>query len=203
MKDENKQIKDNEANIEPTEEITDIDDVTFETEGDSDMQKDPQDIIKKLRAKIKKLEGEKQEYLDGWQRSRADFANFKKINEEEKKAFVSFANRNLITEIIPVLESFDMAMSNKEAWDKVPTNWRVGVEYIAQQLHGILENQGIKVINPAIGEVFDVTKHEAVEHVPTDKKENDHKVVSVVKKGYLYKDIVIIPARVNIGEFKE
>lgn len=102
---------------------------------------------------------------------------------------------------MPVVESFDMAMGNKEVWEQVPTNWRVGVEYIAQQLRTILESHGVTEINP-LNQPFDLTKHEAVSHDPVANKEDDQKVIAVIKKGYLYKGEVLVPARVKVGEFK-
>ncbi len=202
MQDENKKPQDTELEEKTAEEITETDDVTFETEGDSDMQKDPMDIIKKLKAKIKTIEAERIEYLNGWQRARADYANFKKQTEDDRSQMIAYANKNLVEEVLPVMESFDMAMGNKESWEQVPANWRVGVEYIAQQLRSILENHGVTEINP-LNQPFDLTKHEAVAHVPVNKKEDDHKIIAVVKKGYLYKGSVLVPARVNVGEFKE
>ena len=161
----------------------------------------PAILIKKLRDRIKKLEAEKQEYLTGWQRARADYSNYKKQVEEEKMKMISYANKNLVEEVLPVMESFDQAMGNKTAWEQVPANWRVGVEYIAQQLKTILESHGVTEINP-VGQVFDLTRHEAVSHISIDKLEDNNKIVSVVKKGYLYKDSVLVPARVNVGEYK-
>jgi len=202
MKDDNKKPQDTELEGKATEEMLETDDVTFETEGDSDMQKDPMDIIKKLKAKIKTIEAERIEYLNGWQRARADYANFKKQTEEDRTQMITYANKNLVEEVLPVMESFDMAMGNKDSWEQVPANWRVGVEYIAQQLRSILENHGVTEINP-LNQPFDLTKHEAVAHVTVDKKEDDHKVIAVIKKGYLYKGSVLVPAKVNVGEFKE
>ncbi|MEI6420111.1 MAG: nucleotide exchange factor GrpE [bacterium] len=202
MKDDNKKPQDTELEEKTAEEVVETDDVTFETEGDSDMQKDPMDIIKKLKAKIKTIEAERIEYLNGWQRARADYANFKKQTEDDRAQMIAYANKNLAEEVLPVMESFDMAMGNKESWEQVPANWRVGVEYIAQQLRSILENHGVTEINP-LNQPFDLTKHEAVAHIPVNKKEDDHKVIAVIKKGYLYKGSVLVPARVNVGEFKE
>lgn len=201
MNDKDNKPQDTELEENTANEVAETDDVTFETEGDSDMQKDPADIIKKLKAKIKSLESERSEYLTGWQRARADYANLKKQTDEEKIKFISYANKNLVEEVLPVVESFDMAMGNKESWVQVPSNWRIGVEYIAQQLKTILESHGVTEINP-FGQDFDLTKHEAVNHVPvTDEKQNN-KVISVIKKGYLYKDSVLVPARVDVGEYK-
>ena len=78
----------------------------------------PETLVKKLKEKIKTLEKEKQEYMNGWQRERADLINYKKMVENEKVEIVKYANENLLEEITQVLDSFEMAFSNKEAWEK-------------------------------------------------------------------------------------
>ena len=73
------------------------------------------ETIKKLREKLKTTEKERMEYLTGWQRAKADLINARKRDEEDRKEFIKFANERLIEGIIPVLESFEMAMGNKES----------------------------------------------------------------------------------------
>ena len=132
------------------------------------------DVVKDLREKLKKALAEKQEYLDGWQRTKADFINARKREEASRQELVKFATENILTEISPVLDSFTMAFSNKEAWEKVDKNWRMGVEHIYSQLKGVLEQNGFKEFDPQ-GEMFDPMKHHAVEAVPTDQKDDDHR----------------------------
>ncbi|MEI8339252.1 MAG: nucleotide exchange factor GrpE [bacterium] len=199
MKDDNKDIKnEEETTVEDTQENKEITEEFVPEDEDGN----PAVLIKKLREKIKKLEGEKQEYLTGWQRARADYSNFKKETEENRANLIGFANKNLLQDLMPVLESFDMAIGNKEAWEKVDFNWRMGVEYIANQLKRVMEDNGLVEINP-VGQTFNPAQHEAVEHIAVDKKEDDHKVVSVIKKGYILKGTVITPAKVKVGDFKE
>ena len=76
------------------------------------------EVIKKLREKLKKIEAEKQEYLTGWQTAKADLINARKRDEAERKEFIKYSNERLVEELIPVMNSFDMAMGNKEAWEK-------------------------------------------------------------------------------------
>ncbi len=116
----------NKENMDQDDEFQD--DIVMEDE------QTPGDQVKKLRARLKKALEEKQDYLDKWQRAQADFLNARKRDQEEKAQFAKFAKEDLISQIIPVLEGFDMARSNKEAWDKVEPNWRKGVE----SLHGLL-----------------------------------------------------------------
>lgn len=159
------------------------------------------DKIKDLREKLKKALAEKQEYLLGWQRSKADFVNARKREEESRKELLKYANEGLILELIPALDSFTMAFANKEAWEKVDKNWRSGVEYIYSQLKGALEANGLKELSP-LNEVFDPMKHNAIESITVTEKNQDHKVIEVVQKGYELAGKIIRPANVKIGEHK-
>ena len=179
----------------------DIDnDVVFEETEEA--QADLPAKIKKLRDKLLACEKEKSEYLDGWQRSKADFINYKKDQEKSNRDFIKFANLGLIEDLIPVLDSFEMAFSNKEAWEKADKNWRVGVEYIHSQLHSILERNHLKSISPKVGDDYNHVEHEAIESVPVSDPKQDHKIVEVVSKGYSLNERVIKPARVKVGEVR-
>lgn len=160
------------------------------------------DAAHELREKLKKAIAEKQEYLDGWQRAKADLVNARKRDEEEKRDFVKFANEGLVNDIIPALDSFDMAFANKETWEKVDKNWRVGVEYIYSQLIAALQNNGVSVVDP-LGQPFDPNRDNSVELVSVEKKEEDGKVVTVLQKAYILNGKIIRPSRVKVGEYKE
>ncbi len=193
MSDEIKKKKDT---AEESEEVV------YDTDVDSDNLSDSKEKLLKLKEKIKKLTAEKDEYMNGWQRERADFVNFKKRAEEEKKDYIKFANENILEEMLSVLESFDMAFMNKEQWNSVPENWRVGVEYIHSQLVKILDDNGLKEFTPKIGDKFDVTLHIAEEVMASDKESDDGVILSVKKKGYILNNKVIIAPKVVVGEFK-
>lgn len=162
----------------------------------------PKDIVKALRVKLEKAVAEKQEYLDGWQRARADLVNARKRDEEEKKQFIKYANIELIEDIIPVLDSFDMAMGNKEAWEKADKNWRTGVEYIYSQLTNALKSHGLHVLCPE-NEQFNPALHDSVESVLTHEKSEDGTIDAVLQKGYRLNDKMIRPAKVKVKEWKE
>ncbi|MFA6797144.1 MAG: nucleotide exchange factor GrpE [Candidatus Paceibacterota bacterium] len=189
-------IYDDSSEKETKEEVSLDSDIVPEEETESSAF-----LIKKLKEKIKKLEAEKTEYMDGWQRERADFINYKKRVEGEKLEIIKYSNENLVSDIIPVLDSFDMAFANKEAWEKVDKNWRVGVEYIHTQLIKILGENGLKEMNP-LGEKFDPKFHVAEEHIETDDEKKDGVIVIVKKKGYMLNDRVVIAPSVVVAEFK-
>ena len=159
------------------------------------------ETVKKLREKLKKSDAERMEYLTGWQRAKADLINARKRDEADHKDFIKFANERLIDGLIPVLDSFELAMNNKEAWEKADKNWRVGVEYIANQLRKALNDAGLEEINP-IGQKFDPMRDEAAEYVPVDSSDKNHVVIGVMQKGYVLNGRSMRPAKVRVGEFK-
>lgn len=173
------------------------DDVSFE-DVNEEGEVDARATIKKLREKIKKLEGEKQEYLDLSQRTRADYVNYKKEVDTNRSSDRKFATKRFIEELFPVLDAYDMAQANKESWEKVDKNWRIGIEYIFGQLRTVLEREGV-VQYGAIGDHFDPLLHETMEHVEVEDEAQDEKIVKILQNGYKMNDIVLRPARVHIG----
>jgi molecular chaperone GrpE len=158
--------------------------------------------LKKLREKLKIAEQEKMEYLAGWQRSKAEFINVKKQQGEERKDLVKFATLGLIEDLIPVLQSFDSAMANKEVWEKVDSAWRMGIEYIYTMLLDVLKQRGLTVINP-LNEEFNPSLHEAVETREVGVKEDDGKIVAVLQKGFMLQGKVLRGARVVVGKIAQ
>lgn len=156
-------------------------------------------LIKKLREKLKQSEEKAAEYLIGWQKERAESVNIRKRMEDEKKDFAKFANENLITEILPALDSFDLAFSNKKSWAELPKEWTKGIEYIYTQLLGALESNGVKRVYP-LGQTFDPLYHEALGTIAVEKDEDDHKVIEVVQPGYTYSGKTLRTAKVKVGE---
>lgn len=192
MDDDKKDLNNNESEEQ-------VDDVVFEEENENTAP-DFVAKINKLKSRIKELEEKSSEYLNGWQRDKADFINLRKKDEEAKKNIVEFAKTNLIGDILPVLDSFELAMKNKEAWEKVDQNWRTGVEYINNQLLGVLEQNGLKKIYP-LGETFDPNRDEALEMVPVQNKDEDHKILEVVQTGYQSGNSIIRAPKVKVGDF--
>ena len=156
-------------------------------------------LIRSLRERLGKCESEKTEYLTGWQRAKADNINARKREEESRKEFSKYANENLIHELIPTLESYNMALANKDTWEKVDKTWRVGIEYIFSQLKKTLEQNGLIELDP-IGENYDAMRDESVRHDKTDDKSKSGKITEVISKGYSLNGKVIKPPKVAVGE---
>jgi molecular chaperone GrpE len=176
-----------------------LDDIELEdiTEEDSTSTK-----IKNLRKDLSEAKKEKTDILTELQKAKADFINMRKRDEESNKEFIKYAKEGVISDIVPVLDSFDMAMGNKEAWEKAPSEWRVGVEYIYNQLVSILEQNGLSSVDP-IGLEFSPQLHEALEMVPTENKDEDGKIMAVIQKGYQMGGKTIRPAKVKVGEIQQ
>lgn len=183
------------------EDTHDIDDVSFE-ETNEEGELDAKATIKKLREKIKKLESEKQEYLDLSQRTRADYANFKKEVDANRVADRKFATKRFIESLLPVLDSYDMAQGNKEAWEKVDQNWRVGIEYIFGQLRTALENEGV-VQYGKLDDAFDPNLHESMEQIAVSNENQNDTIVRILQNGYKMNDTILRPARVHVGHFEK
>ena len=189
------EIKKEVEKIEPEEEVVEFE---FNEDGEEDLKK----TLKKLRADLKQAKTEKEEYLTGWQKERADFINYKKQEDERRAMFSESLRERILTRFLSVADSFNMAFANKESWEKVDENWRKGVEYIYTQLNTIFEEYGVKEIGEE-GETFDPNIHQSIDVVETDKKELEHKVAAVIQKGYKLGERVIRAARVNVYEYKD
>ena len=192
-------------NSEPVKDESEVLEFEFNEDGEEDLKK----TLKKLRADLKvckaenyELNATKIEYLTGWQKERADFANYRKQEDDRRVNFSESIRERILTKFLAILDSFNMAFSNKETWEKVDESWRKGVEYIYTQLSTIFEEYDVKEIG-AVGEDFDPNIHQSIEMVPTDKKEDNHKVSLVIQKGYKLGDRVIRVARVNVFEYNE
>lgn len=179
--------------LEPEkEETTSFEDIEYSED-------DAREEIKKLKTRIKELEKESSENLLGWQRTKADYVNAQKEAERSKIELTKYANESFVSELLPALDAFDMAMANKESWEKVDPTWRSGVEYIYNQILKTLENFGVRQENP-INQKLDVLKHNPVATEVTDDENKKGTVAAVIQKGYTMHGKEIRPASVKVYE---
>ena len=160
------------------------------------IDKEKKPLHQDTKEKIVKYKKERDDYLEGWKRAKADLLNEKKNFSEilEKKEKMIIAS--CINNFIPPLDSFFQAKKNKEVWENVDKNWRVGIEAIHSQLKDAMMSMGVSEILPKKGEDFDPKKHQVVE---TNKGE-ENKIISLCSPGYEIADFVIKPACVIIGK---
>ncbi len=150
---------------------------------------------KDSKKELEKCKKQSEEYLSGWQRTKADFENYKKRQAKVFNELDQMANQNLILEILPTLDAF------KSAGQHLPeelknSEWAKGILQIKNQLESLLNEKGLEEIK-SVGEIFNPNLHEAVEKVELEnKKENE--IIEEVQKGYLLNQQVIRTAKVKI-----
>ncbi|MFZ2555395.1 MAG: nucleotide exchange factor GrpE [Minisyncoccia bacterium] len=149
--------------------------------------------LQKLRDELAEVKKERSEYLDGWQRAKADVVNVRREATQSSQRSASLAREAFIAELIPALDSFDMAMAG-EGWKKVDAAWRSGVESINAQISSVLQSHGVESFGK-VGEVFDAMQHEAIQEVDG---ENPGTVAAVLRRGYRIGDRILRPAHVSI-----
>ncbi len=152
--------------------------------------------LKRLREKLAKAVAEKQEYLEGWQRARADFANFKREEASIQKDRESRLKAEFCEALIPALDSFEMAFGT-DSFKAADANWRKGIEALFGGLLKSLEQVGVVQFVPT-GERFDPYKHEALREVETEDPSLDHTIERVERAGYSIGEKIIRPAQVSV-----
>ena len=181
-KDKNKKITEKEENVEYIDE-------------DREKFVDFEQKIKKLKEKLKSCQKEKEEYLSGWQKERADFINYKKDEEEKLKEKELFQKEKIVLEILLILDNIKRA--EKELPKEIEENqWVKGVLKIKNQIENLLKQEGVEEMK--CEEKFNPELHEAVEIV---EGEND-KIIEILQNGYLFKGKVLRPAMVKVGKSK-
>lgn len=151
-----------------------------------------------LDEKVAELELKAAEYLDGWQRSQAAFANFRKRTESERNNSRMISNAALLARLVPVIDDFERAFQSlPEELNDNP--WLEGVQLIQRKIHTILETENVELIKIEVGDAFDPLFHQAVLYQEVDGFE-DGQIVAVVEKGYILGERVLRPSMVVVAK---
>jgi len=188
----------NQKQSEP-EEVSDADaDEVVVEEPDTFRQQDLAAKVAKLKDELAQCRTERNEYLSGWQRAKADFINARKEEEHTRETFVRFAGMELLREIVHIANLFDHAFEGT-ARDNPYVR---GFGSIRDELYKILERHGATPIQ-SVGQAFDASLHEAIESLPTDDQTQDGTVVEEVEKGFRLEGKVIRPSKVKVAVFQK
>ena len=160
----------------------DIDDVIIEDSTEDGDTGTPEQKLKQLRDKLRKVETEAGDYLAGWQRAKADYVNLQKRSRDDLAQLSDVAVVRVLEELIPVFDSLEASAH----------------ESVLKQLDTILSKLGVSRARPATGSVFDPAIGEAVSTVATEDISKDNTVHSVLQSGYVRGGIVIRPARLTV-----
>jgi molecular chaperone GrpE len=163
------------------------DDETLDAAGEQ-----PEDI-EALHTALAEEKEKSQKYLANWQRSQADLENYIKRAEQEKAEIIDYANRMLISDLLPILDDFERAIASLPE-ELQEQKWTEGIKLIYNKIKAVLETQGLAEIK-AKGECFDPCWHEACGQLEGE----EGIVVEEIRKGYRFRDKLLRPTMVMVG----
>ena len=186
--------KDNEADARLEQESADIQaEDAQDNHSQPEVGEDPQALL----YRIAELEQEKTELRDTFLRKQADMENFRKRMLREKEDAVRYANKDLLQDLIPVIDDFERALQSAEE-SKDFTSFYEGVKLIEKQFVGMLERKwGLKRMH-SLHQEFDPQEHEALMMIESDEHDKQT-VVEDFQKGYYYQDRVLRHAKVKVA----
>jgi len=150
-----------------------------------------------LRKQLEETQASAAEYLDGWQRSQAEFSNYKKRLEREQLGTAQLMRGAIIGRFLPVMDDLQRALSNRPTGE-ANQSWVSGIELIYRKLQAILDAEGVTRIE-AEGKMFDPNLHEAISQEPSADHETGQ-VIAVVQEGYMLGERVIRHAMVRVAQ---
>lgn len=167
----------------------------------ADVEENLAESLRQCKEKLKICQQERQEYLDGWQRSRADHLNYKQRLEAERRHEMERQTAYFIEKLLPLCDSFDLALQGLETEKGARNEWRAGIEQTYNQLLGMLKSYHVEVLEPK-GVLFDPHFHEAISEIPVTDSTQHHIILDVLQKGYHVGERLIRPAKVVVGNYQ-
>ena len=158
-----------------------------DTPTDAPPSPDPEDLQKELTNTRQKL----QEMTGITQRALADLQNYRRRVEEEKAAFIEFANAALFAELLPAIENIKRTIDHETKDEE----WIKGATATMAQITTMCEKHGLKTIPSKPGDQFDPTLHEALLTAPGPKDQ----ILEVLENGYMLGERVLKQVRVKVG----
>ena len=159
------------------------------------MDLSPKEIME-LQTQLEESQAKADEYLDGWQRARAEFTNYKKRVERDRVRFHNDAVGDVAKRFLPVVDDLERAIKDRPQEGDGAT-WAKGIDLIYRKMLKVLEADGITPMQ-AEGEMFDPNLHEAIVKTESDEHECEQ-VIEVLQQGYMIGDRVLRPAQVRIA----
>lgn len=153
--------------------------------------------IEALRQRLAAAEQEAGDAKAAWQRTAADFANYKRRTESDREATLALANELLLRKLLVVVDDFDRALSAMPP-ELQRLGWIEGIWAIDRKFKSLLESEGLTSIE-AQGKPFDPREHEAVVHEETTRVA-DGIVTNELQRGYRLRDRVLRPALVSVAK---
>ena len=201
MKSKNKKEEIPEIKMEQNDSALNEEGILEELDLDPDLVDELEDLsleeqVAALQMSLDEMETKAEEYLDGWQRARAEFANYKKRVLRDHTEIHQSARGEVIKLYLDIADDLERALQEKPG-DGDGEAWADGIEIIFQKLRTRLESEGIKPMNP-LGEEFDPNIHEALMKEESDEYESGQ-IIEVMQEGYWIGDRVLRPALVRVA----
>jgi molecular chaperone GrpE len=155
-----------------------------------------QETLDALQNELAETQAKANEYLDGWQRARADFTNYKKRIERDQAQIYQNAASNTHKRYLVIVDDLERALKNRPQ-DGEGAAWAEGIELIYRKLLSTLESEGVQPMD-AEGTPFDPNLHEAIMSEESDQHESGQ-VIEVLQQGYMFGDKVLRPAVVRVA----
>jgi molecular chaperone GrpE len=153
--------------------------------------------VQEAQTERDQLKAQAAENLDGWQRARAEFANYKRRIEAERTELTASAGAEALKRVLPAVDDFERAMQTLP--DDLKDNpWVNGVAMVQRKLNAALEQSGITPIAITPGDPFDPAVHEAITHEDSDHFGSEQ-IIGEVQRGYKIGDRVLRPAMVRVA----
>jgi molecular chaperone GrpE len=170
---------------------------TIDVEAEEAESAEEQNELESLRAELKAAQTQAAEYLDGWQRTQAEFSNYKKRQEVDRAQLTALSNATLMRKLLPVVDDFERAVGS------LPLNlskltWCEGVSLIKLKMDAVLESEGVTPI-ATDGQSFDPRYHEAVTYEEVEGY-TESQIIGEVQRGYMLNDRVLRPALVRVAK---
>ncbi|OQY88066.1 MAG: nucleotide exchange factor GrpE [Anaerolineae bacterium UTCFX2] len=160
------------------------------------LEEAPSLAVETLQRELDLARSKANEYLDGWQRSRAEFTNYKKRVDRELQQAYQTAAGSVIRDFLSIVDDLERALKNPPV-EGDGAAWAAGIELIHRKLLTIMKNEGVAPIQ-AEGAPFDPNFHEAVASDESGEHESGQ-VIEVLQQGYMLGDKVLRPARVRVA----
>ncbi len=156
----------------------------------------PEKELASLRQELEDAQARQAEYLDGWQRARAELANARKRFQREQEQAYDNARADVILRLLPVVDDFQRALENVP--DEASNDpWLEGIRLIEHKFRRLLEQEGVSPI-PDVGHEFDPFLHQAVTHEPSDSVPAGH-IIEALRTGYRMGEQVLRPSMVRVS----
>ncbi len=153
--------------------------------------------VQEAQAEGEQLKAQAAENLDGWQRARAEFANYRRRVEAERAELAASAGAEALKRVLPAVDDFERAMQTLPD-DLKDTPWVSGVLMVQRKLNAALEQSGITAIVTSSGDAFDPNVHEAITHEDSDQF-GSGQIIGEVQRGYKLGERVLRPALVRVA----